>query len=79
MTHTEVAQIQVPLTDFVREVAKEAAREVIEEHTRACPIVEVGRRVRMLEISFAKLLGFMVGSGLLGGGAGAVAAKLIGV
>lgn len=56
-------QIRVPLSDFVREVAREAAHEAV---------TDLEKRVRKLEIGWARLIGFMAGSGLLGGAVGSL-------
>ena len=44
-------------------------------HRAECPL---WGRVEKLEIRLASLIAFMLGAGLLGGGAGAILAKLIG-
>lgn len=63
-----------------RLVAEAAARQVVIEHLRLCPFsgANVEGRVRSLETNYARLTGFMVGSGLLGGAASAIVAKMIG-
>jgi len=75
-------QVRVPLTDFVRQIAREAALVVITEHFDGCEArktqTELFTRIRSLEISRAKLVGFMAGASALGGGAGALVAKLLG-
>ena len=50
------------------------------EHISLCPFAgsKVEERLRSLETSFARLIGFMIGSGLLGGITGAGLSKLIG-
>lgn len=72
--------ITLPPRDVTRLVAEAAARQVVIEHLALCPFAgaKVEERVRGLETSFARLTGFMLGSGLLGGAAGAAVAKLIG-
>jgi hypothetical protein len=61
-------------------VAKETAAEVIIQHLKLCPFadLQIERRVRTIETRYAALVGFMLGSGILGGTAGALLTKLIG-
>ena len=61
-------------------IAEAAARKEILEHIGLCPFAssKIDERIRTLETSFARLTGFMLGSGILGGAAGAVAAKMMG-
>lgn len=63
-----------------RLVAESAARQVVSEHMGRCPFAagRIDERVRTLETGYARLIGFMLGSGALGGAAGAVAAKIFG-
>jgi hypothetical protein len=72
VTSAEETTITIPLLDFTREVAaaagEAAARTVIAEHVLACPIKEVAARVDGLRLRGAALVGYMVGSGLLGAG-----------
>lgn len=81
-------EIRVPITEYTKQVAKLAAEEVAEKilarHKRECPIGEIaivverhGTRIRKGEISFARLVGFLIGSASLGGGAGALVARLL--
>lgn len=72
------AHVQVPLPDYVREAAREAAWTVIKEHVAACPIKAIEGRVQVLEMRFNILLGAIVGSGALGGAIGAGVLKLLG-
>jgi len=73
--------VKVPLDRFVREVAREAARTVIEEHVASCPArskaAELNSRLQRVEVRFAALVAFMAGSGALGGLAGAALAGLL--
>lgn len=71
--------ITLPPSATTRLIAEAAARQVVIEHLTLCPFAggKVEERVRYLETSFARLTGFMLGSGLLGGAAGAVASKLL--
>ena len=72
--------VQLTPTATTRLIAEAAARQVVIEHISLCPFAnaEVEKRLRNLETSFARLLGFMIGSGVLGGTAGAAIIKLIG-
>jgi len=70
-------EITVPLSDFVKEVAREAAREVLREHVAQCPIKEVQAKVESLQVRFAALVGLMIGSGVLGGSVAAGLVKLL--
>jgi len=54
--------VKVPFNEAVRQIAREAARAVIEEHVERCPIREVERRVRRVEIVIAALA-VLVGAG----------------
>ena len=78
----EEDSVHVPLPDYIREMAEvageAAARRVIREHVKACPIATVEARVRVLEGRFALLLGAIIGSGALGGSIGAVIIKIFG-
>jgi hypothetical protein len=82
-----VEDITIPLTDFVKGIAREAAfaaaKEIIEEHRKTCPAATaVGSlevRLRGLEVRFSTLIGLMIGSGALGGGVSMGLAKLIGI
>jgi hypothetical protein len=60
-------------------VAESAARKIVIEHINLCPFAssQIDRRLRDLETNFARLTGFMLGSGLLGGAAGAAVTKLL--
>lgn len=77
MTDTDLQQIQVPLTDFIREVVREATVEAWKEHRVDCPIAIVEERLRKLELKGAVLVGYMVGAGLFGGGTAAVLVKVL--
>ena len=79
MTNEDLHKIEVPLDDFIREIAQSAARQVIAEHIVTCPLVisHVFDRMTTLENRFSLLLGLIVGSGILGGTAGAMLAKLL--
>jgi aldehyde:ferredoxin oxidoreductase len=60
-------------------IAEAAARKEILEHIGLCPFAssKIDERIRTLETSFARLTGFMLGSGILGGAAGAAVSKLL--
>lgn len=55
-------------------IAREEANRIILQHLSLCPFAmdKVSERLRSVELSFSKLVGFMLGSGLLGGAAGAI-------
>lgn len=61
-----------------RLIAEAAARQVVIEHIGLCPFskVDVERRLREIETNYARLIGFMIGSGILGGAAGAIVSKI---
>ena len=81
--------IKVPLERWVREIVRETAWQVVNEampkHAKECEalrliptIKENSKMVDELRMRFATLIGFMVGSGALGGVAGAIVSKLLG-
>jgi len=78
MANDQQPAIKVPLDAWVREIAREAARTVIIEHKQDCHIEQVEKRVGRLEIRFSLLIGFMAGSGVLGGVAGGLIARAVG-
>jgi len=73
--------VQIPISDFVKQVARESALTVIDEHVKSCPIAvafpQVETRVRKLEVRFGTLIGLMCGSGVLGGGVVGAMLKLL--
>ena len=69
--------VSVPLSEYMRSIAVEAARVALAEHAAACPVAKLETRVRRLEVKFAALLGFMAGSGFLGGLAGGFVANAL--
>jgi len=77
--NTDQKEITSPNRDTTRLIAEAAARQVVIEHISLCPFAgsKVEQRLRDLETSVARLIGFMLGSGLLGGAAGAAVAKLL--
>jgi hypothetical protein len=72
MNQTEIEEVQ--------RIAREQAHATILQHLSLCPfgVLKIEERVRKIETNYAALLGFMLGSGLIGGGAGALLTKLIG-
>lgn len=74
MTTTEQPQPQLRL------MIKEEVERVILQHLSLCPFsnLKIEERVRTIENRFNLLLGFMVGSGVLGGAAGAAVFKALG-
>jgi hypothetical protein len=69
--------ITLPPVHMSRMIAREEADRAIIQHIDLCQFnrSDVDRRVRALEMGYARLVGFMLGSGALGGAAGAIAAK----
>lgn len=77
----DLQNIKVPLDDFVREVAREAAREVIKDHAKNCKVHDLETTVEHLQGKVDKLtwrlailIGAMLGSGLIGGAISALLA-----
>ena len=68
----EIAKVSVPLDEW----AENLIDRTFQKHLANCPMRP---RVEKMEIHFYALVGYMIGSGLLGGGAGALIAKLIGL
>ena len=60
-------------------VARDEASKVILQHLSLCPFaqLEIEKRLRSLEARFLTPVGFMLGSGLLGGVAGVGLSKLL--
>ena len=82
-------QVKLPLTQFVKDVAREAALAVIKEHVESCAVVKVvnklDTRIGTLEDKFDLfdrrfhvLLCAIVGSGALGGSVGALIMQMFG-
>ena len=71
--------ITLPPTNATRMIARDEARRAIIEHLHLCPfsLDNLNERLRTIEMSFSRLVGFMLGSGLLGGVAGSIVAKLM--
>jgi len=78
MNQDDLRNIQVPLDQFVREIAREAARTILREHVSTCLIGETVVRVTKIESRLSLLVGIMLGSGALGGAAGALLTKFLG-
>jgi hypothetical protein len=72
--------IQLTPVSTTRLIARDEANAAILLHLKLCPLIEqdVARRLRSLELSFWKLTAFMLGSGVLGGAAGATVFKAFG-
>jgi len=68
-------EVRVPLTDFVKRVAKEAgeaaAEKVLEKHQFNERIQANSDKIGELRTRAALVLGIVIGSGLLGGAIGA--------
>ncbi len=61
----------VPLEKWVEEIVK----RTVAEHVASCPVAS---RVTKMEVRLSSLLGFMAGSGGLGGAAGGLIVKMLG-
>jgi len=63
----------------IKLITQEITNSSIDYHASNCPFKtqDITGRVRNLELSLAKLIGFMFGSGLLGGTAGAALIKFL--
>lgn len=86
---TEHHPVEVPLPEYIREAAREAARTVIDEHVKSCAIareihdLKINHRqivveVDKLKLKFATLIGLMAGAGAAGGGVGGLVVSLLG-
>ena len=75
----EVLRIPVNVDQYVRESARTEGLQVAREHELSCPVrldhTEVLQRIQKLEMRLSTLIAFMLGSGLLGGAAGAALVK----
>ena len=68
----------IGMQQYVDEVVRrveETNRRLIAEHEARCP---AHTRIQRLEVRLGSLIGFMVGSGTLGGVAGGLIASLLG-
>ena len=77
LTQEQIHSINVPIDIFVDTIATKAALLVIEKHIGTCPLRDLASRLEKLEARFNILLGAILGSGVLGGVAGALIGKLI--
>lgn len=82
-------QVPMPLTDFVKAIAREAALTVIKEHIESCPVAkevvgiksdqkETDERLGKLELKTATMIGIIAGAGGIGGLAGGGLVSLLG-
>ena len=80
--------MKIPLEQWVKEIVRETAWEVVKEalpqHVQACAAVQLVPQIMKntesimgLRLNWRLLIGLMLGSGTLGGGAFAVLSKLI--
>jgi hypothetical protein len=69
--------VTLPPRTTTRLIAEAAARQVVLEHIKLCPFagLDIEKRLRCVELNLGKLIGFMAGSGLLGGTLGAAIVK----
>jgi len=72
--------ITLPPLETTRFIARNEAEKVILQHLNLCPFaaLKIEERLRVIETRFATLVGIMIGSGLLGGVAGAAFSRLLG-
>jgi hypothetical protein len=72
--------VTLPPVSMSRLIARQEANEAIIEHIGLCSFnkSQVEQRVRTLEMGYARLTGFMVGSGILGGASAAIVTKCFG-
>lgn len=65
--------------DQVRLIARDEANKLLLSHLQLCPFVsnEIEKRTRTLEKGMARVIGFAVGSGLIGGVGSTVISKII--
>lgn len=72
--------ITLPPANHFSLMARREAERVIENHIKNCPFatLHIEERIRSTENRFMLLVGFMFGSGLLGGAAGAAVFKALG-
>lgn len=71
--------LYLPPTTQWHLIARQAAHDAIVEHLRLCPLQQdqVVTRLRQLEGRFLLMVGLMIGSGLIGGTAGAALIRLV--
>jgi len=74
-------EVKVPLSEFVRQIAREAAQAVIQKHIESCPgpkkAEALEKRVGVLEKRLIGLVAFMLGSGGLGGVLGGLIVRFL--
>lgn len=60
--------------------AREESSDLIRTHLQFCPFnsLKIEERLRLQEQRFIALIGFMLGSGIIGGAAGAALIKALG-
>ncbi len=63
---------------LVRELARDIAKQVIDEHVDTCPAHGLEPRVRAIEARWAYFAGAVIGAGGFGGISGALLTKLMG-
>jgi hypothetical protein len=82
MTRDEMQKVHVPLDEFVERIAEKAALAIWDKHRAECPapaaVSDLYEKVNDLRISRAKLIGFLAGAALVGGGAGGALGALLG-
>lgn len=66
-------------TDTLRLIARDEIGKALITHLSLCPLAgeDVSHRLRTLEISHARLIGYMVGIGLISGATATLAGKLV--
>lgn len=69
----------LPPANITRMIAREEANAAIIQHLSLCPMValKIDERLRGMEVRFSFLIGCMIGSGALGGVAGATLTKIL--
>ena len=72
----DLQNIKLPLNDFVKQVAREAAHEALREHAANCEIKQVVERLNRQEITTAKILGGIAVIAAAGGTVGALIVML---
>lgn len=72
--------VTLPPINGNRAIIREEARRIIKEHLILCPFaqLDIEERIRKQENRFHLLVGFMLGSGVLGGAAGAAVFRILG-
>ena len=79
-------EIKVPLEKWVVDLATHAAKEgakcVLAEHKANCEALkalpEIQKEISAAKLSWARIMGFTVGAGFIGGGVVAVIVRLLG-